>query len=463
MTQKNNLLIIASILGLLALSVVQGYLIKNTYMLKKESFVNKANQEVSRIDDYTPEIDSINEAWQRTFIKTLDKYSLKTISKEKVLTRLRTITDSLNDDFIKEYEKELKTKKLGYGLQFHKKVTNIILIDSIQIDTIFKGENKPVYKLLGSDFKEQRDLQISNSVWHTERSFTKKIGSKVKRIFYQLYFETQDYINIDQWNTIVFNQMKGLLVLSFIVFLFVFGLLYYSVKNLITQKRISDIKTDFINNITHELKTPLATLSLATKMLKKDEVKSHQELLDNTIHTVERQNIRLQKLIDQVLDNSLGYSEIILQKESVFLNEFMQAILNDFCLSIEEKDIIVKRTFLKDDIEVFVDKFYVTTALLNMLENAVKYGATEVHVSLYNTKTHIEISIKDNGIGISKNQQTHLFDKFYRVPTKEVHNVKGLGLGLYYSNQVIKAHEGDINIESRENKGAIFKVKIPKI
>ncbi|CAL2103327.1 His Kinase A (Phospho-acceptor) domain-containing protein [Tenacibaculum sp. 190130A14a] len=462
MTKKNNLLIIASVLGLLSLSLVQGYLIKNTYTLKKESFVNKVNQEVSRIDDYTPAIDSINEVWQKSFIKTLDKYSLKTISKKNVLSRLREVTDSLNKDFIKEYERELKRKKLGYGLEFHKKVSNIILVDSVKTDTLFHGKENPVYRLLGHDFIEQEKLQISNSVWHTERSFTKTIDGKVKRSFYQLYFETKDYINIDEWNSIVFNQMKGLLVLSFMVFLFVFGLMYYSIKNLINQKRISDIKTDFINNITHELKTPLATLTLATKMLGKREVKEQSNLLDATIKTVERQNVRLQKLIDQVLDNSLGFREIILEKKEVRLSAYLHTLLNDFELSVKERNVNLNLGFSDVDIIVFIDKFYFTTALLNILDNAVKYGSSNIIVNVEIKHEHLEIGIKDDGIGVSRTEQELLFDKFYRVPTKEVHNVKGLGLGLYYSNQVVKAHRGSISLESKEGKGTLFVIKIPK-
>ena len=137
MVKKINRLIIASVLGLIALSVIQGYLIRNTYILEKESFLNKANKTISRIDDYTPAVDSINEIWKSVFIKTLDKYNAKFLKKEKTLRRLRKITDSLNTSFIKEYNKELATKNLKYDLKFHKIIKNIVLLDSIINDTIF--------------------------------------------------------------------------------------------------------------------------------------------------------------------------------------------------------------------------------------------------------------------------------------------------------------------------------------
>ena len=461
MSKKINLLIIASIIGLLALSLTQAYLFKNTYTQKKESFLNKANQAVSRIDDYTPAIDSINDTWQRLFIKELDAYSLEKISVKQTLTRLRQITDSLNTSFEREYDKELKTKELDYSLKFHKIVKNIILIDSSKIDTIFKEDPKVMFKLLGHSFVHNIDSEISNSVWQTERSFTKIINGAPKRVAYQLYFETQDHINIAGWHRIILKSMSMLLLLSFLIFAFVISLLYYSIKNLITQKKIADIKTDFVNNITHELKTPLATLSLATKMLKKDAIKTDQTAVDAIVSTIERQNIRLQKLIDQVLTNSLGYSEINIQKEEVLIGDYLNIVLDDFLVSLSA-EINLKRFIEHENDTASIDKFYFTTALLNILENAVKYGGSSITVrSEIKNKKVLIISVTDNGLGVSKQHQQLVFDKFFRGENKEVHNVKGLGLGLYYSKQIVKAHKGSIAVNSIEGKGSTFSIKIP--
>lgn len=462
MTKKIYGLIAASIAGLLALSLVQGYLIKNSYTLKKESLIQKTNQAVSRIDDYTPGVDSINTVWQRLFIRTLDQYNLKQISKEKVVYQLRTITDSLNGAFIKAYDKELMTKKLDYDLKFHKIVTNIIVVDSTQTDTIFKGRDHPVFKLLGYDFENHKELRISNSVWHTERTFTKELENTTQRGYYQLYFETEDYINIDQWKSIIYKQMAGLLILSFLVFAFVIGVLYYSIKNLITQKKIADIKTDFINNITHELKTPLATLTLATKMLKKKEVQAQPELITTTVHTIERQNIRLQKLIDQVLDNSLGYTAIQLKREEIAITNYLHTVLDDFLLSLTDKEVVLDRNVEVTDALVRIDKFHLTTAIINMLENAVKYGGTHLHImARIQDEKKLIISISDNGVGVSKKDQKLLFQKFFRADNTTIHDVKGLGLGLYYSNQIIKVHGGMITVDSEKGKGSNFTFIIP--
>ncbi len=462
MSKKISFLIIASIIGLIALSLTQAYLFKNTYTQKKVAFLNKANQAVSRIDDYTPAIDSINDTWQLLFVKELDKYNLEEISDQEALARLKHITDSLNTSFKREYDKELKTKNLEYNLKFHKVVKHIILVDSTKIDTIFKEDPKNFYRLLGYDFEHTPDSEISNSVWQTERAFRKQIGGVSKNVAYQLYFETQDHINIDGWRSIVLKSMATMLLLSVLIFTFVIGVLYYSIQSLIRQKKIADIKTDFINNITHELKTPLATLSLATKMLRKNEVKNDLKSIDTTVSTIERQNVRLQKLIDQVLNNSLGYNEIELQKETVLTKKYLDTLVDDFVLSLTTNGVEIERPLGHEKHKISIDKFYLSTAILNILENAVKYGGTKikVHVKVISSK-EFSMAFHDNGEGISKKDQQLLFDKFYRANNKEIHNVKGLGLGLYYSNQIIKAHSGSITVDSIEGKGATFTIVLP--
>jgi signal transduction histidine kinase len=464
MFKKIHRLIIASILGLIALSVIQGYLIRNTYILEKESFLNKANKTISRIDDYTPAVDSINEIWQNLFIKTLDKYDAKFIKKEETLNKLRKITDSLNTSFIKEYNRELATKNLKYNLKFHKTIRNIVLLDSIENDTIFK-ENKTIpYRLLGDKFDHNGEHQISNSLWNTDRSGIVIVNGEKRKFSYGLNFETQDYINIDGWQRIILSNMSLLLIMSVIIFAFVIGLLYYSIKNLITQKKIADIKTDFVNNITHELKTPLATLSLATKILKKESAIVASKTANATVNTIERQNKRLQNLIDQVLNNSLGYREIQLKKEKVILNDYLNTILDDFLISVNEGEVIINRNIVANNEVVSIDKFFFTTALYNVLENAIKYSDESVIINFTATSSDVfKIAIRDNGIGVSPENHKLIFDKFFREGNKEIHNVKGLGLGLYYTSQIVKAHNGTIQVSSVKEEGAEFVIEIPFI
>lgn len=462
MKKKINLLIIASILGLIALSVIQGYLINNTYKLKKEAFVSETKRSISRLDDFSPTLDSLSDIWQDRFLITLTDYKAKTATKTDVINSLQLIIDSINEPFKQGYQKELLKSNIPYGIKFHKKVKNIVLIDSVENDTIFNFKKTPKTIVLGDEISDENALNMSNTLWETDHVSNREIDGEIINISLYLVFHTQDVIDIDGWKTEVFKQMIGLLVFSLLIFSFVIGLLYYSIKSLITQKRITDIKTDFVNNITHELKTPLATLSLATAMLKNPKVNQVPKQLDATINTIERQNKRLQKLIDQVLTNSLGYTEIQLHRESVDIEPYLNTVLDDFLLASKSKNIKLNRKFSLVNKDITIDKFYITTAILNILENAVKYSDDTCVINLNaESNSDLKITISDNGIGIAEHNQKQLFDKFYRVDNKEIHDVKGLGLGLYYSNQIIKAHQGTITIKSEKGKGTSFVIAIP--
>ncbi len=462
MKKKINLLIIASILGLISLSVIQGYLINNTYKLKKDAFIGEARKSISRIDDFSPELDSITDQWQDYFLNQLIEYKIGKVRTEDALKNLKLKIDSSNTDYIVQYQKELKKSNIAYDLKFQKKVTTVILLDSVKNDTIFDYKKHPNSIIVGDLFEEEDGHTISNSLWLTDHTSDRNIDGENVSVSFDLQFGIKDIINIDGWEKIVLKQMTGLLALSLLIFSFVIAILYYSIKSLISQKKIADVKTDFINNITHELKTPLATLSLATKMLKKDVIQSNPEATNTTVDTINRQSTRLQKLIDQVLNNSLGYNEIQINKEQVKVEDYMNTILDDFSLSVKDKNVKVNRDVLKSNQTIPIDKFYLTTALFNVLENAVKYNGDNITIDCKTLlNDYFVISIADNGIGVSEKHQKQLFDKFYRAGNTEVHNVKGLGLGLYYTNQIIKAHQGNITIKSSEGEGSTFTIRLP--
>ena len=274
---------------------------------------------------------------------------------------------------------------------------------------------------------------------------------------------TRDRMNISQWERIVLGRMSGILIGSILLLLFVVGLFYYSIKNLIKQKKVADVKTDFVNNITHELKTPLATLSLASKSLKQKEILESPKAFENTLGILDRQNSRLQKLIDQVMSNSLGSEELVLNKEQIIDNNYFKNIIDDFSLSVQSQTLNIQTQIEPKEVILRIDTILFTTALFNILENAVKYGkeSVEIKISTRLLNDHYEIEVSDNGIGISEKNQKYIFDKFYRVASGNIHNVKGLGLGLFYTKQVVDAHDGNIQMKSQANKGTTFTITIP--
>jgi signal transduction histidine kinase len=462
MKNKITILIIASVLGLIALSSIQAYLISNTYELKKKAFIKETDNALEGFD-YRNELDSLNGVWKEDLRNHLNDYQSNRISKAEILNKFFTKTDSLNLLHKSYFQEKLKSIDLDYYVDYKEVIKSIVIIDGSNSDTIFPLKNEIRSKIFGSEFDTKDGHQINTSIWFTESEYIYQKGGKVITDSYDLEVRDVTYIQMKDWKRIVFGRMASLFFGSLLLFLFVIGLLYYSIKNLITQKKIAEIKTDFINNITHELKTPLATLSIATKSLKNDTIKSNPDAFSNTIDIVNRQNQRLQKLIDQVMTNSLSNEEIVLNKEQVIDNKYFKNIIEDFKLSKQHNNLTIINEIYSSEILLRIDKFHFATAILNILENAVKYSAENPKITF---KTKLKsgnycLFISDNGIGISEKNQKHLFDKFYRVSDGDVHDVKGLGLGLYYTSQIINAHQGSISIDSELNKGTTFTIKIP--
>lgn len=459
MNKKISILIFASVVALIALSLIQAYLIKNTYELKKDAFISETKKAVSGFDN-APEMDSLGEIWYGKLTDHLVKYKKRSIKKEEAIQKLQLNQDSINTLFKIFYNQEIERSNLEYDIKYKKSIISIVLYEGEKRDTIFSDESGKGYFLFGEDFPKEQGTVLSKARWFTEHDYEEEDALQKEL---DIEIRTEDSINIIGWKHIVLGQMTGVFIFSILLFLFVVGLLFYSIRNLIQQKKLADIRTDFINNITHELKTPMATLSIAAKSLQKKEIQESPNAFKNTLQILDRQNNRLQKLVDQVVDNSLGSDKIILNKEEVVDTSYFNELFEDFRLSVQEKNVNIKVKIEVREVYFSIDKFLFTTALNNILENAVKYGgeSAEIVFRTYLKDDQYKISIHDNGIGIPEKEQQKIFDKFYRVIKGNVHNVKGLGLGLFYADQIIKSHQGSISLESREGVGTTFIITMP--
>lgn len=460
MKKRINILIITAIVTLIALTGIQTYLIYNTYELKKKAFLNETRDAIGRLDDEAELVIETAELWSQEFVELLWKYRFENLGREQFLERLRVDKDSISRAFNKLYQDEVKKSNLGYDIQFKKSIYSIVILDSLVNDTVFAFNEKDPIFMLGEKFDEEEGYRVSQARWQTD--YTQNDDQGVERTL-EFLVMTRDQMSISQWNKIVLGRMSGVLVGSILLLLFVVGLFYYSIKNLIKQKKVADVKTDFINNITHELKTPLATLSLASKSLRRSEILESPKAIENTLSILDRQNSRLQKLIDQVMNNSLGSEELVLNREQIVDDNYFKNIIDDFSLSVQSQTLNIQTQIEPKEVMLRIDAFLFTTALFNILENAVKYGkeSIEIKISTRLKNNQYEIELSDNGIGISAKDQKAVFDKFYRVISGNIHNVKGLGLGLFYTKQVIDAHDGTIQVKSEINKGTTFTITIP--
>jgi signal transduction histidine kinase len=463
MKNKFSLLISISVLALLALSGIQAYLISNTYELKKKDFLRDTDNKVSAIANLDV-LDSLYfDSWGDDLALHISDYMNKRIDLQEVIRRQKAKANSLNPIYMDIYEASLDSLDLGFDVSYHKILEYVVVFDGERRDTIFKKDSKQQMILFGEKFDHDDAVNLSNSRWYGEQEYITTIGENIVTNTYDLEVRTANMMLIEDRRSIVLTRMAVLLIGSVVLFLFVIGLLYYSIKGLIKQKKIAEIKTDFINNITHELKTPLATLGIATKSLRNETIKSSPDAFDTTLDIVERQNSRLQKLIDQVLTNSLSAANLVLNKEQLVDNQIFENLIADFQLAHQHGDVRVINDVYAPEVLLRLDRFHFTTAIMNVLENAVKYGKDQtiitVRTKVKNGQYIIEIS--DNGIGIALKDQKAIFDKFYRAGDSNVHDVKGLGLGLYFPRQIIKAHQGTIGIESEVNEGTTFRIKIP--
>lgn len=262
----------------------------------------------------------------------------------------------------------------------------------------------------------------------------------------------------------VFRSMLGSLVLSLIVILILIFSFYIILASNLRQKKLSQIKNDFISNMTHEFKTPISTIALASEMLSDASINQTPDKQHRFLKMIRDENKRLSVLVESILQTSiLDKGEFKLKLTELDVHEIINTAISNTQLLIAQKNGTIT-TFLNAEKHIFnADKVHLTNIIFNLIDNAIKYTreVPEIKISTFNTPEGIMIEIKDNGIGISKENQRKIFDKFYRVPTGNVHNVKGFGLGLSYVLAVIVKHGGTISVDSELGKGSTFKLHLP--
>nr|WP_314897961.1 HAMP domain-containing sensor histidine kinase [uncultured Flavobacterium sp.] len=448
MKQRINLLIAFSVVALIALSIVQCYLVKTSYDYKVAQFHSEIKEEIATISNDYSDIDSTIVYKKDLLYKQLAENYIRD-KKTKFQIKNALLQNQFRGELTRKlqlkFEREIPTISIDFAIILNKFV---IYNSRKKADTIFSEKPFIKNKLYGNLASLDNAFLVRNYVGTT--SGTSQMQD------YKLLTEDSMYVSVIDWETIILKRMRMVLFLSLFSILTLITLFVIAIKALIKQKKVNDVKTDFINNITHELKTPLTTLGISTKILERKDIRDNEVQFNTILHTISRQNNRLQNLIDQVMANSLGENEIELQKEKIDSETFLNTIIGDFKISNPKINVISDLNTEKTTL--LLDQFHLTTAIQNVLENAVKYGSTTITIKTALIQNQFNISIKDNGIGISKNKHSLLFDKFYRVEQGNLHNAKGLGLGLFYVNQIIKAHQGSIAVVSDLGKGAVFTI-----
>jgi len=254
-----------------------------------------------------------------------------------------------------------------------------------------------------------------------------------------------------------------LLICFVLLAVLVFGFIF-TIYSFLRQKKISEMKSDFVNNITHEFKTPIATISLASEMLLKPSVLSSENKARKYASIIYDENIRLKNQVEHVLQlAALDRGTYRLTFNTLDLHDAIRKIAGSFQILVKEKNGSVKLHLDATNHQVYADRMHIENVITNLLDNASKYspGIPDITVSTLNRNDHIVVAVEDKGIGISAENQKHIFRKMYRVHTGNLHDVKGFGLGLYYVKRLVEAHNGTVNLHSEPGKGSRFEISLP--
>jgi len=262
----------------------------------------------------------------------------------------------------------------------------------------------------------------------------------------------------------VINQLWLLLLISIILFLVIILSFYFSIHTINRQKKLSVMKNDFINNMTHEFKTPISTISLACEALKDSDIKKSEALYDNYIGVINEENKRLRSMAEQILQTAImDKGHLNLELADLNVHDLIQKAIESKMIQVQTKSGSLTSNMQATKSIVTVDKIHMTNVIINLIDNAIKYNLTspEVLINTVNKNGSVLIRVKDNGIGISSSDQKKIFEKLYRVPTGNLHNFKGFGLGLSYVKAIVELHNGIISVDSEPGKGSVFTIKLP--
>lgn len=339
------------------------------------------------------------------------------------------------------------------------------VVDTVLLDTLMRKYMN--YHMLGENYVYQIVKTSNDSVYYTSNKTIYREQDMIYKACLSCLWK-EEYFHIavffPEQGKQIFVELGLWLFLSAIFLLTVFVSFIYTITTIIKQKKLSEMKNDFINNMTHEFKTPLSTVSLASEVL----------LSVNTVNSVERikkyagviydENLRLQNQVERVLQIAkLERDEVELAVNLIEVHELLRTAVHHLCLENCEKEVTINYDFKAEKSTIKADRLHLTNIITNLVDNAIKYSGTEpeILISTRAKDTGIEIDIKDNGVGMTPETQKQIFDKFYRLPTGNLHDIKGFGLGLYYVKSMVEAHKGTIHVRSEINKGSTFTLFFP--
>jgi signal transduction histidine kinase len=358
---------------------------------------------------------------------------------------------------------------------FNIKDINLIQLDSATLELLtaenlyniikeaLKNENIEdrfdfaLYNAFTAQFVVQPQSATPEEVLNSEFVFLLKYNEKVSSPHYLvIYFPTV--------RGIVFKRMSNVIAMILIFFVITFTVAFVALYSLYRQKKTQDVTNDFINNVTHEFKTPIATISLACEVLSDPTMLEDKDIRSSYVEIINDENNRLKDMVTTVLETAqLRKGQIKMNVELIDMHELIQKVTDSFALLVSSSNGVLSIALNADNHQIFGDRTHLTNTLTNLIENSIKYstGSPEILVNTLSDEKNFIVSVSDKGIGIPQTALGKIFDNFYRVPHGNIHNVKGYGLGLGYVKKIVQLHRGRIEVQSTEGKGSTFTIYLP--
>ena len=460
-----QVIIFLSSFALFGFLLVQLYWAKNTFNEKKNNFHTLFEICVTEIGDELRE-KILNES----------NYSIPKIGGNILPVQKRFGSNSEFSDTLKKIsnsEKSISEKRKDLFRIINKKLAlniNINLDKALSEKEVIQLIKASLEKHgIKNDFHysitDENGLLFLSNFENIDNSILEKSTS------YSVEFLNDDLFNEKKVFTLYILKLRWsiaksftpVLILSMLLILIILGTFIYSIRVIQNKKKNTRIKTDFINNMTHELKTPIATIGLACEALTDKNIKLDKPSQNRFLTTIKSENVRLGKLVENVLESSVSVKASPELKLEVFnIEEVIKKAIKSIQISYNTRNGKIKTDFLAQNKIIEADKLHITNVIHNLLDNSLKYSSKSplVTISTRDVIGGLIIRIKDNGIGIAKDNHKRIFEKLFRVPTGDLHNVKGFGLGLSYVKSIIDLHKGKIMVESKLGNGSTFTVNL---
>jgi len=409
-----------AVISLAGVIITQIYWVKRAYSLQEKEFNDRVTIAMTSVVDR---------------ILTINKDSAVVEPVQQISTNffVANINDTLHPYLLESLLKEeFLLSNLGFDFEY-------AIYDCFNDSIVFGGKVK---------FNEP-DVMGQQEEVSLQKRFNKD-GH-----YFGVYFPEKESIILYKMDFWVFSSLVILLVVIFFA---------YAMALILRQKRLSEVKTDFINNMTHELKTPISTIALSSEVLTGPNIHNDPERLNRYATIIRNENNRLKAQVDRVLQvATLSPDKLKIKEEELDLHDIILKAVATFQLTAQEKNGSIDTSLKAPHFTIKGDRVHITNIIYNLLDNACKYTEEnpKVQISTHCDDQNLKITVSDNGIGIPAKEFKNIFEKFYRVPTGNVHNVKGFGLGLYYVKTIVKAHAGKIIVKSELGKGTSFLVTLP--